>query len=53
MLEAVKLISLFYADNSSLMYQHKDIGKIEKILNEAFENILDWFVDNKLSIHWW
>ena len=33
------------------MYQHKDIAIIEKILNEDFENICDWFVDNKLSIH--
>ena len=33
------------------MYQHKDTAKIEKILNEDFENICDWFVDNKLSIY--
>ena len=33
------------------MYQHKDIAIIEKILNEDFENICDWFVDNKLSIN--
>ena len=32
------------------MYQHKGIAKIEKILNEDFESIFDWFVDNKLSI---
>ena len=33
------------------MYQHKNIAIIEKVLNEDFENICDWFVDNKLSIH--
>ena len=33
------------------MYQHKDIAIIEKILNEDFENICHWFVDNKLSMH--
>ena len=33
------------------MYPHKDIAKIGKILKEGFENICDWFVDNKLSIH--
>ena len=33
------------------MYQRTDIAKIEKILNEDFENICDWLVDNKLSIH--
>ena len=29
----------------------KDIGEIEKVLNENFENICDRFVDNILSIH--
>ena len=49
--QAVKSNSLLYADDSCLMYRHKDIANIEKILNEDFENICDWFVDNKLSIH--
>ena len=31
------------------MYQHNDVAKIEKILNEDLE-ICDWFVDNKSSI---
>ena len=31
--------------------QHKDINEIEKQLNKDFESICDWFVDNKLSIH--
>ena len=34
-----------------LMYQHGDITKVQKILNKDFKNICDWFVDNKLSIH--
>ena len=34
-----------------LMCQHKHIAIIEKIFNEDFENIYDWFVDNKLSIY--
>ena len=33
------------------MYQHKEVDEIEKHLNKDFENICDWFVDNKLSIH--
>ena len=49
--QAVKPNLLLYADDSCLMYQHKDIAIIEKILNEDFENICDWFVDNKLSIN--
>ena len=40
-----------YADGSCLMFQHKEVEKIEKVLNNDFENIYDWFVDNKLSIH--
>ena len=31
--------------------QHKDSNKIENQLNEDFCNICDWFLDNKLSIH--
>ena len=33
------------------MYQHRDVEKIEKQLNKDFENVYDWFVDNKLSMH--
>ena len=33
------------------MYQRKDIVKVEKIFNEDFESIYDWFVENKLTIH--
>ena len=33
------------------MFQHKDVEEIKKLLNNDFENICDWFVDNKLSIH--
>ena len=39
---------LLYADDSCLIYQHEDIAEIEKILNEDFEKIYDWFVDSKL-----
>ena len=33
------------------MFQHKEVEEIEKVLNNDFENICDWFVDNKLSIN--
>ena len=33
------------------MFQHKELEEIEWVLNSDFENICDWFVDNKLSIH--
>ena len=49
--QAVKSNLLLYADDSWLMYQHKDIAEIETIFNDDFENICDRFVENKLSIH--
>ena len=45
------LTLLLHADDSCILYQHKEIDEIEKQLNKEFENIYDWFVDNKLSIH--
>ena len=39
------------ANDSCLMYYHRDVNEIEKQLNKDFENVYDWFVDNKLSIH--
>ena len=33
------------------MYQQKDVEETEKQLNKDFENVRDWFVDNKLGIH--
>ena len=49
--QAVTSTLLLYADGSCILYQHKDVVQIEKQLNEDFENLYDWFVDNKLSIH--
>ena len=39
-----------YADDASL-FQHKDLEQIKEELTKNFSNICDWFVDNKLSIH--
>ena len=49
--QAVKSNLFLYADDSSLMYQHRDVNEIEKQLNKDFENVWDWFVDSKLSVH--
>ena len=35
----------------ALLVNSKDINEIEKQLNEDFESICDWFVNNKISIH--
>ena len=40
-----------YADDTSLIFQHKDLERVKEELKKNFSNICDWFVDNKLSIH--
>ena len=49
--QAVKCQLLLYADETCLIFQHSDINEIEIQLNKNFSSICDWFVDNKLSIH--
>ena len=34
-----------------MYHQRRDVEEIEKQLNKDFEIVCDWFVDNKLSIH--
>ena len=51
MSQAVDCELLIYADDSCLIFQHKDITEIESALNKNFSMLCDWFVDNKLSIH--
>ena len=42
---------LLYADDSCLVFGDNDVNEIEKQLNRNFNSLCDWFVDNKLSIH--
>ena len=49
--QAVKCELLLYADDTCLIFKHSDISEIEVQLNSNFSSIYDWFVDNKLSIH--
>ena len=51
MKQAVDCDVFLYADDSCLVYQHKDVKEIERNLNENFSDVCDWFVDNKVSIH--
>ena len=48
---AIKCDLFLYADGTCLVFQIKNVKDIEKQLNEDFANMRDWFVDNKLSIH--
>ena len=49
--QVVKCVLLLYTDDICLIFQHSDINEIEIKLNKNFSLICDWFVDNKLSIH--
>ena len=49
--KAVDCELLLYADDTWLIFQHRDITKIETTLNKNFSMLCDWFVDNKSSIH--
>ena len=49
--QTVKLNLFLYANDSCLMYQHRDVEEIGKQLNKDFESVCDWLVGNKLSIH--
>ena len=49
--QSVKCELLLYADDTCLIFQYSDINEIEIQLNKNFSSICDWFVDNKLSIH--
>ena len=48
MSQAVKCDLFIYTDDTCLVCQHKNI---KNQLNEDFCNIYNWFVNNKLSIH--
>ena len=47
----VKCGLFLYADDTCLIFQHSDNNEIEILLNKTFGLICDWFMDDKLSIH--
>ena len=49
--QAVNSELLLYADDTCLIYTGKDIQKIEEQLNSDFTSLCEWFIDNKLSVH--
>ena len=51
MSQAVDCELFLYADDSGLVYQHRDVKAIDTKLNKIFLSVYDWFVDNKLSTH--
>ena len=51
--QAVDCELFLYAYDTGLIFLHKDITEIETTLNKNFSMLCDWFVDDKLSIHFW
>ena len=49
--QAVDSELLLYADDTCLDFQQGDIKEIEERLNRDFSTLVDWFVDNKLRVH--
>ena len=49
--QAVSSNLFLYADDSCVVFQEKDVIEIERQLNRNFKNNCEWFVDNRLSIH--
>ena len=47
---SVKCNLFLYANDTCLVFQSKNVKDIKQS-NEDFANICNWFVDNKLSIH--
>ena len=48
---SIKCKLLLYADDSALIVSHKDITVIESQLSSDLENLSNWLIDNKLSLH--
>ena len=49
--QAVNSELLLYADDTCLIYMGKNIQKIKEQLNSDFTSLCEWFIDNKLSVH--
>ena len=42
---------LLYADDSAVLVADKCLSNIETVLQNELENVSEWLVDNKLSLH--
>ena len=51
MARAVDCDLLLFADDSCLIFRDKSIEQIEINLNRNFNTLCDWFLENRLSIH--
>lgn len=51
MKSAINCKLLLYADDSALIVSDKDVDFIEKSLSSELNNVRQWLIDNKLSLH--
>jgi len=49
--DAVNCKLMLYVDDSALLVSGKDVNRIEAILSNELQNVSNWLVDNKLSLH--
>jgi len=42
---------ILYADESAILFSHKDPSYISQVLGKELENCSKWLIDNKLSLH--
>ena len=42
-----------YADDTCISFKDKQVNTINDKLNQDLNTLCDWFIDNKLSIHFW
>ena len=42
---------ILYADDSAILFAHKDVNLISQKLRTVMDSCLEWLVDNKLSLH--
>ena len=40
-----------YAEDTCILYSHRNVTFLKRILNFDFNNLFEWFIDNRLSIH--
>ena len=45
--------SYLYPADTCIFYQDKDVEKMERVLKKEFSSLCEWFIGNKLSIHFW
>ena len=51
MLQAFERHLWLYADDTCSLFQHKDITRIEAVLNKNFSMLCEWSVNINFSVH--